>query len=440
MERVRIRRAICLVLVLGAACSGVPEQVPLRRAFIDGGEVMALAAELAGPEYEGRMIGSAGGRRAADRLAEILEKAGFQVSFQEFPERPGYNLGEARLETILPGRGAETFEYRRDFRESTRGGWTGGSVEGPLFELEARGLEFPDRSVLLIPAQVYDPAALDSYAARGAAGALVELSETTPALRSTYSGAAPGALLETKRGMIVLAVSSEAYRRLVSAARTGARVRMASPVRIEEVRGRNIIAAWNGDGGEFRPAFAYTAHYDHVGRDADGTYFPGALDNASGTALAVRVAEALARRNPAADFALVLTDGEEVNLGGAWALARGQPFPLYGVSVVNLDMVGSRSDTALSIFYNGDSDSRGLAAKVVDALAKAGFEAYERSPVYNLDHGHLPRAGARAVSICEFDTARYHTKGDLPEFLSESELSLLGGVLVEFALAELSAH
>lgn len=424
------------LLVLFSVLTATAE-TPVPR--VSGDEVLALAAELSGPRYEGRMIGTEGGLRAAGLLEGILRKAGYRVQFQEFPERPGYNRGEAGLEAILPGGDRLVFVYREDFRETARGGWTGGSAEGPLRMLETRGQTFAGGSVLLIPASVYDPSALDSYAARGARGVILELPEGSPAQRSGYTGAAPGALVEPRQGMIVLAVSSEAFRRLADAAAANARVRMASPVRFQDARGRNIIASWNGDGGDFRPKLAFLAHYDHMGTDADGSRFPGALDNASGTALAVRLAEAVARRAPRADFALVLTDGEEVNLGGAWALARSQPFPLQGVSVVNLDMVGSRADMELSVFHNGDSGSRQLADRIAEVIREAGFAAIPRSPVYNLDHGHLPRAGARAVSVCEYDTTLYHTKEDLPENLSAPELSALGGGLLKFALEELGA-
>lgn len=434
------KRFLVRFLILSAALCSFAEQGPGRPTSFDGREVLTLAEELAAPEYEGRMIGSPGGRRAAERLAGILRDAGYEVRFQEFLERPGYNRGEAGLEILLPGGSRESFVYRRDFRETPRGGWTGGSVEGPLFLLKDRGRDFPAGSVLLIPASAYNPADLGTFADRGAAGVILELPEGTTAMKTGYTGAEPGALVEVKRGMIVLAVSPDAHTRLVEACEKKARVRMASPVRFEDGRGRNVIAVWNGDGGSFLPGFALMAHYDHVGTDADGSHFPGALDNASGAALAVRIAEAVARRAPAADFALVLTDGEEVNLGGSWALAAGQPFPLRGVRVLNLDMVGSRSDIALSVFHNGDPGSREFAAEVLKVLSGAGFRALEQAPVYNLDHGHLPRAGARAVSICEYDTTVYHTKGDLPGLLSETELSLLGEALLRLALRVLESR
>lgn len=438
MKLTRISLRLILLLLLPYFTSAEPP-CPAPSS-VRGRDVLALVEELAGPAYEGRMIGSAGGLLAARRLEGLLRTAGFGVEFQEFPERIGVLRGEARLEIRLPGGAPEAFEYRRDFRETVRGGWVGGQATGPLRVLETKQEEFPRGSVLLVPAASYDPENLDEYASRGAVGVILELPEGSPAQRTGYTGSPPGRLVEPRKGPVVLAVSKSAFRRLETAARGGAAVRMASPVRFEDVTGRNLIAVWNGDGGGVKPRLVLMAHYDHMGMDLDGRAFGGALDNASGAALVVRLAEALAGRNLSADFAVVLTDGEEINLSGSWTLANRPPFPLKGAAVLNLDMVGSGSDLPVSVFYNGDPASRGLADATAAALASAGFRPSLQAYVHNLDHAHLPRAGARAVSVCEYDTAVYHTKGDLPSLLSETELSALGEAFLRLALEELSIY
>lgn len=436
MKRTRISLRLILLLSLPYFASAEPP-CPAPSS-VRGRDILALVEELAGPAYEGRMIGSAGGLRAARKLAEILKTVGFGIEYQEFPERIGVLRGEARLEILLPGVAFEAFEYRGDFRETVRGGWVGGSAEGPLQILESARAEFPRGAVLLVPAALYDPEHLDEYAARGAAGVILELPEGSPAQRTGYAGNPPGRLVEPREGPVVLVVSKSAFRRLETAARRGATARVASPVRFEDVTGRNLIAVWNGDGGDFSPRLVLMAHYDHMGTDLDGRPFGGALDNASGTALVVRLAEALAGRNLPVDFAVVLTDGEEINLSGSWTLANRPPFPLKDAAVLNLDMVGSGSDLPVSVFFNGDPTSRGLADATAAALASAGFRPSLQAYVHNLDHAHLPRAGARAVSVCEYDTAVYHTKGDLPSLLSEAELSALGEAFLRLALKELS--
>jgi hypothetical protein len=95
------------------------------------------------------------------------------------------------------------------------------------------------------------------------------------------------------------------------------------------------------------------AHYDHVGRRGEDIY-RGADDNASGVAVLLEVARALASRRPelGRSVAIVFFGAEELGLLGARAFV-GEPPPRDGVAVtppfmsadriavmVNLDMVG----------------------------------------------------------------------------------------------------
>ncbi|MCK7481051.1 MAG: M28 family peptidase [Candidatus Moduliflexus flocculans] len=201
---------------------------------------------------------------------------------------------------------------------------------------------------------MYDPENPDGYAARGAAGVILELPEGSPAQRTGYTGSPPGRLVEPREGPVMLAVSKSAFRRLETAAREGGSPHCKpGPVRgcdrQEPDRGlerrRRKLPAPAGADGALRP---------HGYGRWTGRTFAGALDNASGAALVVRLAEALAGRNLPADFAVVLTDGEEINLSGSWTLANRPPFPLRGAAVLNLDMVGSGSDLPVSVFFNGD--------------------------------------------------------------------------------------
>ncbi|MCK7481050.1 MAG: hypothetical protein M0C28_30500 [Candidatus Moduliflexus flocculans] len=78
------------------------------------------------------MIGSAGGLLAARRLEGPFGQLRLRDRVPGIPGAHRRPAGTARLEILLPGGAAEAFEYRRDFRETVRGGWVGGSAEGPL--------------------------------------------------------------------------------------------------------------------------------------------------------------------------------------------------------------------------------------------------------------------------------------------------------------------
>ena len=100
------------------------------------------------------------------------------------------------------------------------------------------------------------------------------------------------------------------------------------------------------------------AHYDHIGRgatgslagkDEQGEIHNGADDNASGTAVVLRLAEVLAaapqrRRN----IVFALWSGEELGLVGSSRFAADPPVPLAAIAAyVNFDMVGRLRDNQL---------------------------------------------------------------------------------------------
>jgi Zn-dependent M28 family amino/carboxypeptidase len=86
-----------------------------------------------------------------------------------------------------------------------------------------------------------------------------------------------------------------------------------------------------------------TAHFDHLGT-RNGQVYPGADDNASGTAGLIEIARQIAASPPRNSILFAALDAEEIGLRGARALVADPPVPLTAISLnVNLDMIG-RSD------------------------------------------------------------------------------------------------
>ncbi len=89
----------------------------------------------------------------------------------------------------------------------------------------------------------------------------------------------------------------------------------------------------------------FTAHYDHLGMMGDQTIFPGANDNASGTAMVMDLARHFAQNPAEYSVAFILLSGEEAGLHGSTYYAEHPLFPLNEIGLlVNLDMVGSGSE------------------------------------------------------------------------------------------------
>ncbi|MBL8967072.1 MAG: M28 family peptidase [Spirochaetaceae bacterium] len=439
-----------------------------------GAEARSLALELAGESYEGRLAGSAGGTRAGDLLAARLRAAGLAVEAAEFPFEQARFPAAPRLELIpaasaaaattaappaaattaappaaasagpaerstkaaqaaeappASAGGGEALVFRRDFRETVRGGYPGGEVAGPLVLAGSPRDVFPAGAVLVLPGAAYAASDDDLYRARGAIGLLIEALENGPAVKPLSTALGPRGARPGGAAFVKFLLAPEAWKRAAALAADKGGARLSNPVEFRAAKGRNIIAGWNGDGGAFDPALVLVAHYDHVGADPDGQRFPGGLDNASGAALAVVLAERFARARHPRDLAFILTDAEETDLAGASAAAARPPFALGDARVVNLDMLGAPSRIDLSVYSNGDARSLALAKELVQLLGAEGLGARSEYPVPTVDHAPFAFAGAAAATICEFERAVYHTKADFAERLDPAELDAVAAAL-----------
>ncbi len=421
-----IRNRLIPAIIIGLiACScankGAANAAPRAGDTIDA---LAVVRELAKPEYEGRQAGSPGGRKAGDYLRKTLEGIGFTVVEQAFPERPPVLVRKPRFAVAVPGSPTRELEFRKDYRESASGAWTGERAEGKLAFLAHVNGDFPKGAVVVLSGRTYDAANDETLRGRGASALILLVDPEMAEKRATYPGNDSGELAQARTGFIKMVVSSDLADYLAEAAAKGAVATLENPLGFEDRSCRNFVASWNGDDGAFEPRVMLLAHYDHVGLEWDGTPFPGAFDNASGVALVLSLAENFVRDGVKTDVAFLLTDAEEVNLSGAAAFAEAPPFPLDGVNAINLDMVGGKGPTTPSLYSNG-GESALLADKVRAALAKAGVKANPESPVYNVDSGPLGFAGARAVTICEYDTDAYHTKRDVADGVLAADLAVL---------------
>jgi hypothetical protein len=107
----------------------------------------------------------------------------------------------------------------------------------------------------------------------------------------------------------------------------------------DTTRGVNLVGVVRGTKTPER-YIVLTAHYDHVGV-REGAIYPGADDNASGTATVLAIAAWLKKNPPANSVIIALFDGEESGLRGARAFVGAPPVPLGQIIAnVNLDMVG----------------------------------------------------------------------------------------------------
>ena len=101
----------------------------------------------------------------------------------------------------------------------------------------------------------------------------------------------------------------------------------------------NVIA--KVEGARHDSCYVFTAHYDHLGNLGRKVFYPGANDNASGTAAVVTLAEHYVRNKPAFDMYFVAFSGEDANLRGSTYFAEHPVVPLERIKYLfNIDMIG----------------------------------------------------------------------------------------------------
>jgi Zn-dependent M28 family amino/carboxypeptidase len=171
----------------------------------------------------------------------------------------------------------------------------------------------------------------------------------------------------------------------------------------------------------------YTAHWDHLGRcDADATgddICNGALDNASGTAGLIALAEAYRRAGPATRSVIFLAvTGEESGLLGSQYYAQNPIYPLArtvgGVNMDGLNVIGmtrdlvvtGRGKSELDEYLQRAAQERGLAIRD-EPNPEAGY--YYRSDHFSFAKEGVPMLDAGSgEDLVNGGTAAGHAAAD----------------------------
>lgn len=186
---------------------------------------------------------------------------------------------------------------------------------------------------------------------------------------------------------------------------------------------RNVSAWWPTAVG--RPRLLLVAHLDTRGG-------PGANDNASGVAVTLELARALAGRAGPYALEVLFCGAEEYQPGGghhfgsrqyaATATGRG---PLAGV--VSVDMVGRGSELHLWTAGGSAAYLSGLFARSAVALG----QPLQRAPgPHASDHASFAARGTPAVWLQALPDPANHTPGDDPARLDPATLARAGKLLL----------
>lgn len=200
----------------------------------------------------------------------------------------------------------------------------------------------------------------------------------------------------------------------------------------KEYHTRNLIGYVQGELDSF---IVFSAHYDHLGEMGEGVYFPGANDNASGTAMVLNLAKHFSKlkKKPKYSMAFMFFSGEEMGLLGSSYYANHPLFPLSKIKfLINLDMVGS-GDKGIKV-VNGT-----IYKQRFDKLVEINDEkhylphVYIRGAAANSDHYPFYEKGVHSIFIYTLgEYSEYHNIYDKAESLPLSEYEDLFRLLLDF--------
>jgi len=177
----------------------------------------------------------------------------------------------------------------------------------------------------------------------------------------------------------------------------------------------------------------FTAHYDHLGRLGQDTYFPGANDNASGVAMIIEMAKYFKAHPQKYDIAFIAFAGEEAGLLGSKHFVDNPMFPLKKIQfLINLDIMGSGEDGVTVVNGSVFKDQFNMLTSINNELNLL-TQIKERGYAANSDHYWFTDAGVPSFFIYTMGPNKnYHDIFDEYEALSFAESQDIVTLLVKF--------
>ena len=383
---------------------------------------------LSSDAMEGRGVGSKGLEIAGEYIASQFRRAGLQPLADDYFQSGDFTLTQPVTEGL-----SVSFHAGGN----TLSGAALAIVNPTAVDLEglAAVIVNPTQLEALQPADAQGKALVVELSAPAVAGAsfnsdlaaaarelqpavVIVLRNGGRALPSPPRLSYPGA----KRALPVIHIFDAALYKAVMEAESGATVSVRVPPPVEsQVKLRNVIGVLPGSDAELKDSWVVvSAHYDHVGvreNDSADKIYNGAIDDASGTAAVMEIANSVAALpgKPKRSIAFVAFTAEESGMVGARFFAQAPVFPPSKiVANINLEQIARQSmaTTDPALFMTGFSFTN-----IREYFAGADMkptDSKESEPFFNRsDNVALAEVGVPSTTFSAVYTfPDYHQPGD----------------------------
>ncbi|MCA1623009.1 MAG: M28 family peptidase [Acidobacteria bacterium] len=181
---------------------------------------------------------------------------------------------------------------------------------------------------------------------------------------------------------------------------------------LKKLDSNNVVGVWEGTDPKLKDEYVvYTAHWDHLGigapNDKGDTIYNGALDNASGVAQILTIAEAITKlpktEQPKRSQVFLFTTAEEQGLLGAEWYSKNPIFPI-AKTAANINVDGGNF-YGLTRNYGALGAERSNLMQVVNDVLSERKMTYlpddhpEQGSFFRSDHFPFAKTGVPALSI-----------------------------------------
>ncbi|MDY3359553.1 MAG: M28 family metallopeptidase [Clostridium celatum] len=229
----------------------------------------------------------------------------------------------------------------------------------------------------------------------------------------------------------IIMITSNTYKKIKDSLELGKEISVHIPFSNEEKTISNIVGVIKGSNSSLAP-FIITAHYDHLGKDAAGTNYNGALDNASGASFMLELSRSLSTYGkPKRDIIFVGLNAEEFGLLGSKAFAEKNLFKIQNSEVINFDMIGS-SNCPISLMQGVAFKNNGSELlSSIETICKKYNTDYTVVFENSSDHASFNNLNIDAVTFCHSDMSKIHTPNDTIDYIDTKAIDTVYNIFDE---------
>lgn len=414
----------------------------IKAESIDAQYAMDIIKELTSVKYKGRKTGTKENEAALEYIAQQFRAIGLESpkgleNYRYEYYQPLTLLKETPRLSLMDREGnlAKEYKYPKNFvfkmlSDSTQNI----NIQAPMQVInntqELNGRSFDKQEVLLFSLGAIGRYSLsdlvDKVYNTNVSAVIIE--DHVGNERDIYSDlvvSSLNSLAFENKNMPVIYVDSVTYSELAEAASENKTIDIRCSYSFEKrFKASNVIGYIPGIDEKLKNQYIIIGgHMDAQGDNLNGTYNPGALDNASGTAAMLEIARVIAagETKPKKTLVFIAFNGEEQGLQGSRSYAADPVFSLKDAVMINLDMVGSSAMLPISAIAVPGHPSD-LKPEFFELGKTLGIEML-RSDTAGSDQIPFEEKGVPSVLLTHMDLRHgYHSPNDTLEDIDKGHL------------------